>query len=269
MTTDISLHRTSSHNTAFHRNYLTPLAVDRPVDNKGYGAFAIQTIEPGTVIATFGGEVHRRHTFDLCDSDRKSRSIQIDDDLFILGPPTRDPGDSINHSCDPNCGAGNAVQIVAMRTIETGEELTFDYAMTDGSDYDTFTCACNSPKCRNTISGTDWRRRSLHNRYRNYMSPYLTRRAVAAQHAKPLGKTDVEKMMSTYDTNPRLALTTALQIVLGRPHAHWTSLVGALMIESNHKVALYAHEQSACDLLLTELNELRGVPFIDSLALQD
>lgn len=101
------------------------------------------------------------------------------------------------------------------------------------------------------------------------MSPYLTRRAVAAQHAKPLGKTDVEKMMSTYDTNPRLALTTALQIVLGRPHAHWTSLVGALMIESNHKVALYAHEQSACDLLLTELNELRGVPFIDSLALQD
>lgn len=253
----------------FHRNYLTPLAVDRPVDGKGFGAFAAQPITEGSVIATFGGEVHKRHTFDGCDPDRQSRSIQIDDDVFILGPPTRDPGDSINHSCDPNCGAGNAVQIVAMRAIDPGEELTFDYAMTDGSDYDKFECACKTSMCREVITGSDWRRRSLHERYHNFMSPYLVRRARASQLAQPLSKSDVELMMSTYDTNPRIALTASLQKVLGRPHAHWTSLIAALSVPTMHKVALYSSQQDACDLLLTELNELRGVPFIDSLTLQD
>ena len=33
------------------------------------------------------------------------------------------------------------VMVVAMRDIAVGEELTYDYAMSDGSDYDEFECA--------------------------------------------------------------------------------------------------------------------------------
>lgn len=257
MTTDVT----------FLRNYLSPLAVDRATPGRGHGAFAITPIPARTVIATFGGEVHRRSTFDQCDADRRARSIQIDDDLFILGPPTRDPGDSINHSCEPNCGAGNATQIVTMRDIAPGEELTFDYAMTDGSDYDEFECLCGSQWCRGIVKGSDWRRRSLHLRYAGFVSPYLARRAYSSQHGRTLRKTDVERLMSRYDTSPRTALSEALRIVLARPNAHWASLVAALPVSTPQRELLYAADQNACDLLLTELNELRGEPIIGSLAM--
>ena len=257
MTTDVT----------FLRNYLSPLAVDRATPGRGHGAFAIATIPAGSVIATFGGEAHRRFTFDKCDTDRRARSIQIDDDLFILGPPTRDPGDSINHSCEPNCGAGNATQIVTMRDIEPGEELTFDYAMTDGSDYDEFECLCGSHQCRGIVRGSDWRRRSLHERYAGFISPYLIRRARSSQQGRTLRKADVERLLSHYDTHPRQALSTALRIVLARPYAHWNSLVAALPLPTPQRELLYSADQGACDLLLIELNELRGEPIIASLAM--
>ena len=257
MTTDVT----------FLRNFLSPLAVDRATPGRGHGAFAIAPIPARSVIATFGGEAHRRFTFDHCDADRRARSIQIDDDLFILGPPSRDPGDSINHSCEPNCGAGNATQIVAMRDIEPGEELTFDYAMTDGSDYDEFECLCGSHMCRGIVSGSDWRRRSVHQRYTGFISPYLVRRAHSSQHGRLLRKPDAERLMSQYDTRPRHALSDALRIVLARPYAHWTSLVAALPVSGPQRELLYSSDQGACDLLLTELNELRGEPIIASLAM--
>jgi len=247
------------------RNYLSPLAVDRGVSAHGHGAFAIEVIPKGTVVAAFGGEIHRRYSFELCCEQRRSRSIQIDDDRYILGPPTRDPGDSINHSCEPNCGAGNAVQIVTMRDIKVGEELTFDYAMTDGSDYDEFTCACASPSCRGRVSGNDWRLLSIHRRFQGYISPYLVRRERASRRAQTLKKSDVEHMMSLYDQDSREALSYSLRIVLGRPFAHWNSLVGALPIPGSQRELLYRCDQQACDLLLTELNELRGVQIVDSL----
>lgn len=252
---------------SFLRNYLSPLAVDRATPDRGHGAFAVAPIPPHTVIATFGGEIHRRHTFDQCDPDRRARSIQIDDDLYVLGPPTRDPGDSINHSCAPNCGAGNAVQIVTMREIEPGEELTFDYAMTDGSDYDEFECLCGGDLCRGVVRGSDWRHLLLHERYRGFMSPYLMRRVHSSQRGRTLKKSDVETLMATYDSSPQHALRQALRVVLARPHAHWYSLVAALPVSPQQRELLYSNDQRACDLLLTELNELRGVPIIDSLAM--
>lgn len=175
----------------------------------------------------------------------------------------------MNHSCEPNCGAGNAIQIIAMRSIEVGEELTFDYAMTDGSNYDEFTCSCGTSSCRGAITGNDWRSRSLHNRYQGFISPYLVRRKQAAEIARPLTKSEVEILMNRYDSQPREALSSALRIILGRPFAHWRSLVGALPISPERQSSLYRNCQDACDLLLTELNELRGAPFIGSLEMWD
>ena len=50
----------------------------------------------------------------------------------------------MNHSCDPNCGIVGAVLLVAMRDIEPGDEICFDYAMTDTDDYDEFECTCGT-----------------------------------------------------------------------------------------------------------------------------
>jgi hypothetical protein len=63
-----------------------------------------------------------------------------------------------------------------MRNIAQGEEICFDYAMSDGSPYDEFDCACDAPNCRGRITGEDWRRPELQRKYANWFSPYLRRR---------------------------------------------------------------------------------------------
>ena len=66
-----------------------------------------------------------------------------------------------------------------MRDIKTGEEITFDYAMCDGSIYDEFTCYCGSEHCRGSVRGNDWMRPELWEKYDGYFMPYLARRIEA------------------------------------------------------------------------------------------
>ena len=71
--------------------------------------------------------------------------------------------------------------LIAMRDIEPGEELTFDYAMCDASDYDEFSCLCAMPGCRGIVTGADWRDPVLQAKYMGFHSPYLLKR-IAALH---------------------------------------------------------------------------------------
>lgn len=55
----------------------------------------------------------------------------------------------INHSCAPNCEAwieGRRIYIHAMRDINAGEELTFDYGF-DVDCYEDHPCRCGKPEC--------------------------------------------------------------------------------------------------------------------------
>ena len=236
-------------------NYLTPLAQMRPTSDAGFGSFAVAPIPAGTIVACFGGALMDRATFDTMPEQRRWRSIQIDEDRFLLGPEEREPGDAVNHSCDPSCGMGGAAQVVAMRDIAVGEELTFDYAMADGSDYDEFECACGSAQCRGRVTGNDWSLPELRHRYAGYFSPYLERRFAALGAARSLTKRDVEALMNDYDTDPRSALQRVLRIVSGRPHASFETLVGLLGLDQE----LLEGDMAAMDALARELNETRGL----------
>lgn len=239
-------------------NYLTPLAEMRPAPGAGFGSYATAPIPAGTIVATFGGTLMDRAQFDQQDPERRSRSIQIDEDAFLLGPRLREPGDAVNHSCEPNCGMGGAAQVVAMRDITVGEALTFDYAMADGSDYDEFDCVCGSTACRGRASGTDWKRPDLQLRYAGYFSPYLVRRMAAAKAARRLTKTDVEELMSTIDVDPVAALARALGKALGRPHSSFETLVALAPIDPTWRSGLVGGHAAALDRLASHLNELRG-----------
>ena len=60
----------------------------------------------------------------------------------------------INHSCDPNCETDELegrVWIIALRDIEAGEELTYDYNLYDGEDDDKSPCSCGAKNCRGTL----------------------------------------------------------------------------------------------------------------------
>ena len=155
--------------------HLTPRAESRPTGDR-HGAVAIDTIRAGETVTVFGGFAIDRATLDTFPTSRRVRSIQIDDELYLLSGETSEPGDRIDHSCSPNCGMMGNIVVVAMRDIAPGEELTFDYAMSDGSDYDEFDCHCGAPACRGRITGNDWMLPELQRAYRGWFSPYLARR---------------------------------------------------------------------------------------------
>ncbi len=115
----------------------------------GTGGFAINAIEPGTHIIEYIGE-----RIDKAEAHRRcSRNNQyifsLDDESDIDGDVAWNPARFINHSCDPNCEALNEeglIWIVSKRSIQPGEELTFNYGF-DLENYKEYPCACGAANC--------------------------------------------------------------------------------------------------------------------------
>ncbi|MEJ6512142.1 MAG: SET domain-containing protein-lysine N-methyltransferase [Actinomycetota bacterium] len=159
-----------------HFNWLTSKAQARRAGGKGMGACVVESITAGETVAAFGGWVADEVELKSLPAERVSRTMQIDDHLYLVSGETADPGDYVNHSCTPNCGLAGNMLVVAMRDIAIGEELTFDYAMSDGGHYDEFECLCESNDCRGVVTGRDWRLPELQSRYAGWFSPYLARK---------------------------------------------------------------------------------------------
>ena len=63
----------------------------------------------------------------------------------------------LHHSCAPNCEAWieeNQIFLYALREIDTGEELTFDYGF-DIENYEDHPCLCGNDECVGYIVGRD------------------------------------------------------------------------------------------------------------------
>jgi hypothetical protein len=156
-------------------HFLTPKA-EVQVRKGHFASVAIAAIAAGETVAGFGGGCISGAALAALPLEQQGRSIQIDEDLHMAGSVFADAADMVNHSCSPNCGISGGVLVVAMHDIAIGDELTYDYAMTDGSITDEFTCSCGSPKCRGTVTGNDWALPELQLAYRGYFSPYLAKR---------------------------------------------------------------------------------------------
>lgn len=141
----------------------------------GRGLFARAPFAAGEVVCIKGGYVFDRATLKSMPEWYESAEIQLTEDLFIgpLSEAERE-GSMIfsNHSCEPNLGVRGQIVFVALRHIEAEEELTHDWAMTDDDEY-SLDCRCGAPTCRKIITGQDWRRRDLQEKYRGYFSTYL------------------------------------------------------------------------------------------------
>jgi hypothetical protein len=55
------------------------------------------------------------------------------------------------HSCEPNLGISDERHFMALRTIDPGEELTFDYSISEEDTRWHMKCACGAETCRRTI----------------------------------------------------------------------------------------------------------------------
>jgi uncharacterized protein len=157
-------------------SYLNPKCEARKNLWGGCGVYAQRQIGAGELVSLWGGRIVRGDELDSRMPRFTERVLQVDEDLFLLTAEDKEPNDCFNHSCAPNLGFFGQIGLVAMRNIQMGEELTFDYAMSDGGSYDEFECLCGSPSCRKKITGNDWKLPELWNKYKGYFSPYITRR---------------------------------------------------------------------------------------------
>jgi SET domain-containing protein len=167
--------------------YFSPKVEKRKSPIEGRGLFAKQSIEAGEIVVVKGGHILTKAQRDQIGKELGPSEIQISEDLFI-GPTTsrqREGGMMhLNHSCEPNLGLQGQIVYVALRDIEAGEELTFDYAMND-DEPDEMTCRCGTPSCRGTITGADWRQPEIQRKYDGYFSWFIQRRIDALR--KPAG----------------------------------------------------------------------------------
>ena len=130
----------------------------------GLGAFALRRIRKGTRIVEYLGERVSHQ-----EADRRYESKDAADAhtfLFIVDSKTViDAGVGgndarfLNHACNPNCESvieKRRVFIEAVRNIEPGEELTYDYQIQREDDdppgiEEVFACHCGFPQCRGTM----------------------------------------------------------------------------------------------------------------------
>jgi hypothetical protein len=168
-------------------HYLSPKLEARPAPNKGgMGVYACEPIRRGEVVAMWGGRVIPVEEIYYYNEELRRYLIQVEEGLFLTPSWPTEPAEYFNHSCDPNTGLSGQSALVAMRDIEAGEEVCFDYAMSESHPLFEFDCHCGTALCRGRTSAEDWRNRELQIRYAGYFSPYLQRRIEALRRIEPI-----------------------------------------------------------------------------------
>jgi hypothetical protein len=151
--------------------WLTPKVAGTPTGN-GMGLVATAPLAPEEPVVIWGGVLCTRAELSRFPALVSSNCVQIDVDTYLLQPYLT-AGDRVNHSCAPSCGFAGDRALVTLRALSPGEEITYDYAMSDTSDYDEFVCTCGTPTCRKLINGNDWKDPTLRARYAGFMSSYI------------------------------------------------------------------------------------------------
>ncbi|MBD3258014.1 SET domain-containing protein-lysine N-methyltransferase [candidate division GN15 bacterium] len=131
---------------------------------QGKGVFAAKRIRPGRRIIEYVGErIHPREELKRYPDHLMDRHhtflFAVDEKTTIDAAVGGNDARFINHSCDPNCEAvdyDGHIWIEAIKNIQPGVELTYDYNFTsdsppDEEDLTRYACRCGAEKCRGTI----------------------------------------------------------------------------------------------------------------------
>lgn len=126
----------------------------------GYGIYASRDIAKGEVIYKGEGRaqrlITRRFVEKNWNEDEKLHfrkyAYPVSEELFILWDDDPSEWAPQNHSCEPNTEF-DGLNVLAIKTIFKGQELTLDYAHFLDENMEPFHCQCGSPSCRGEISG--------------------------------------------------------------------------------------------------------------------
>lgn len=118
----------------------------RRTPGKGFGMFAVESVKKGDFIMEYTG---KKIPTKIADTLGTKYLFEIDKQWTIDGSPRSNTARYINHACKPNCEADirdGHIMLYAVRRIEPGDELSFDY----GKEYfDEFITKekCGCPTC--------------------------------------------------------------------------------------------------------------------------
>lgn len=142
--------------------------------DRGRGLFASKDIYAGEVIAAFDGETYEAERCSLLPNEPP---LFVRDHAIQIAPTkwqdSKGLARFVNHSCEPNAGIKNLVEIVAMRDIKAGEEILLDYEMTENSDW-SMDCRCGSAQCRKIIRAYRFLPEAVKKHYKGFISEWLT-----------------------------------------------------------------------------------------------
>ena len=142
----------------------TPLFEVRHSPIHGYGVFAARRIRKGTTIIEYLGDRVSHEQADARYEDKDPNDnhtflFTVDAKTVIDAGVNGNEARYINHACDPNCesaAANRRIFIEAIRTIEPGEELSYDYQIQRDSDDapnvdEIYACRCGAQNCRGSM----------------------------------------------------------------------------------------------------------------------
>jgi uncharacterized protein len=116
-----------------------------------YGCYTTRPIRKGKLVVQYVGErLTNEQADDLYDDFANTYLFGLDGGKCILDG--YGVAAFVNHSCDPNCETDQIrgqMWIIALRDIEPGEELTYDYNLYDGED--DAPCYCGAARCRGSL----------------------------------------------------------------------------------------------------------------------
>jgi hypothetical protein len=121
----------------------------RPSNIHGMGAYAHRTIPEGTLVIQYVGErIDKPESARRCEANNPF-IFELDEGHDIDGNVDWNPARWINHACEPNAETqvlDDAIWVVALRDIQPGEEVTFNYRYSL-EDYRDYPCCCGAPDC--------------------------------------------------------------------------------------------------------------------------
>jgi uncharacterized protein len=150
---------------------------------KGHGVFALREFARGETVI-----VGRAIDYPPW---RTRMSVQVDWGRHVEMDA---PATLLNHSCAPNLGTREnewcAYDFVAQRDILAGEELAFDYAMTEHSLVAPLSCCCGSADCQGEIRPWSARDDEWREQNAQWLAPYLrvASELTAARRGRPLAR---------------------------------------------------------------------------------
>jgi SET domain-containing protein len=168
---------------SYNEDHATTALVEiKRCENKGWGLYARKDIPKDTVVFRSRAlKVLYDDKDTICrekHDQRNSHTVQTDWNRHVIMDL---PAILVNHSCHANVGIHEndhgAFDYLALRNIQHGEEVLWDYETSEYYIQSQFVCSCGAKNCRGFLKGFHANGRLVEELYgKEFIAPYLFQR---------------------------------------------------------------------------------------------